>query len=102
MNQRVKITRSMQENNPEQHISLEECKAYFATKAEFTYSTILNIVGAESTMTIEGDFFMWQHEGQQYPFRLYMGELYVAISNEAIVPVMMEAASHLHADIVEG
>jgi hypothetical protein len=31
-----------------------------------------------------------------------MGELYVAISNEAIVPVMMEAASQLHADIVEG
>ena len=45
---------------------------------------------------------MWEYEGQQYPFRLYMGELYVAISNEAIVPVMMEIASHLHADIVEG
>lgn len=56
MNQRFKITRSMQENNPEQHISLEECSAYFATKPEFTYSTVLNIVGAESTMTIEGDF----------------------------------------------
>jgi hypothetical protein len=53
-------------------------------------------------MTIQGDFFMWEHEGQQFPFRLYMGELYAAISNEAIVPVMMEAASHLHGDIVEG
>ncbi|PZT54662.1 hypothetical protein [Paenibacillus silvae] len=102
MNQRFKITRSLQKNNAEQQISLEECKAYFASKREFTYSTVLNIVRAESTMTIEGDFFMWEHEGQQYPFRLYMGELYVAISNESIVPVMMEVASHLHADIVEG
>ena len=102
MNQRFKITRSMQQNNEEQPILLEECKAYFSSKPDFTYSTVLDIVGAESTMTIEGDFFMWHHEERQYPFRLYMGELYVAISNEAIVPIMMEAASHLHADIVEG
>lgn len=102
MNQRFKITRSMQENNPEQSISLEECKAYFTSRPDFTYSTELHIVRAESTMTIQGDFFMWEHEGQQFPFRLYMGELYAAISNEAIVPVMMEATSHLHGDIVEG
>jgi uncharacterized secreted protein with C-terminal beta-propeller domain len=102
MNQRFRITRSMQENNVEQSISLEECKLYFASKPDFTYSPVLNIVGAESTMSIEGDFFMWDLEGAQIAFRLYMGDLYVAISNEAIVPKMIEIATDLCADIVEG
>lgn len=53
-------------------------------------------------MTIEGDFFMWDLEGAQIAFRLYMGDLYVAISNEAIVPKMIEIATELRADIVEG
>ncbi|WP_340017075.1 hypothetical protein [Paenibacillus sp. FSL K6-1318] len=102
MNQRFRITRSMQESHAEQAMSLEECKLYFASKPDFTYSTVLNIVGAESTMSIEGDFFMWDLEGAQIAFRLYMGDLYVAISNEAIVPKMIEIATDLHADIVEG
>ncbi|MDT9717502.1 hypothetical protein QVE09_01235 [Paenibacillus sp. ClWae2A] len=102
MNQRFRITRSMQESNVEQSISLEECKLYFESQPDFTYSPVLNIVGAESTMTIEGDFFMWDLEGAQIAFRLYMGDLYVAISNEAIVPKMIEIATDLRADIVEG
>ncbi|WP_339309352.1 hypothetical protein NZ043_23530 [Paenibacillus sp. FSL k6-2145] len=102
MNQRFRITRSMQESNAEQSISLEECKLYFETQPDFTYSPVLNIVGAESTMTIEGDFFMWDLEGAQIAFRLYIGDLYVAISNEAIVPKMIEIATELRADIVEG
>ncbi|SDC65509.1 hypothetical protein SAMN05428987_2195 [Paenibacillus sp. CF095] len=102
MNQRFRITRSMQESNAEQSISLEECKLYFETQPDFTYSPVLNIVGAESTMTIEGDFFMWDLEGAQIAFRLFMGDLYVAISNEAIVPKMIEIATELRADIVEG
>ncbi|WP_017688589.1 hypothetical protein [Paenibacillus sp. PAMC 26794] len=102
MNQRFRITRSMHDSNAEQFISLEECKLYFASKPDFTYSPVLNIVGAESTMTIEGDFFMWDLEGAQIAFRLYMGDLYVAISNEAIVPKMIEIATELRADIVEG
>ncbi|ETT37706.1 hypothetical protein C161_14383 [Paenibacillus sp. FSL R5-192] len=102
MNQRFRITRSMQESNAEQSISLEECKLYFESQPDFTYSAVLNIVGAESTMTIEGDFFMWDLEGAQIAFRLYMGDLYVAISNEAIVPKMIEIATDLRADIVEG
>ncbi|WP_405132252.1 hypothetical protein MHB43_15145 [Paenibacillus sp. FSL H8-0317] len=102
MNQRFRITRTMQESNAEQFISLEECKLYFESQPDFTYSPVLNIVGAESTMTIEGDFFMWDLEGAQIAFRLYMGDLYVAISNEAIVPKMIEIATDLRADIVEG
>lgn len=56
MNQRFRITRSMQDSNAEQSISLEECKLYFESQPDFTYSPVLNIVGAESTMTIDGDF----------------------------------------------
>lgn len=53
-------------------------------------------------MSIDGDFFMWSYEGMEFPFRLYMGDLYVALSTEAIVPVMLEIATALRADVVEG
>ncbi|MCL6605060.1 MAG: hypothetical protein K6T94_19520 [Paenibacillus sp.] len=102
MNQRFRITRSMQENNSEPSISLEECKDYFATQPDFAYSNVLTVKGPESTMSIEGDFFMWKHGDVEIPFRLYMGDLYVAISNEAIVPKMIEIATDLRADVVEG
>lgn len=45
MNQRFRITRSMQDSNAEQSISLEECKLYFESQPDFTYSPVLNIVG---------------------------------------------------------
>ncbi|NQX44273.1 hypothetical protein HQN87_02925 [Paenibacillus tritici] len=102
MSQRCRITRSMQEETAEQAITLEECKQYFADKSGFSYSGVFTVKGPESTMTIEGDFFMWSHEGLEYPFRLYMGELYVALSSEAIIPVMIEIATDLRADVVEG
>ncbi|GGF91422.1 hypothetical protein GCM10010912_40540 [Paenibacillus albidus] len=102
MNQRFRITRSMQENNAEQSISLEECKPYFASKSDFTYSQVFTVKGPDSSMSIEGDFFMWKHGNVEIPFRLYMGDLYVAISNEAIVPKMIEIATDLRADVVEG
>jgi hypothetical protein len=92
----------MQDNNSEQTISLEECKQYFESKPDFTYAHVLNIKGPESIMSIEGDFFMWKHGNAEIPFRLYMGDLYVAISTEAVVPVMIEIATDLRADIVEG
>ncbi|MBJ6362619.1 hypothetical protein ACFOQM_15275 [Paenibacillus sp. GCM10012307] len=100
MNQRFRITRSMQET--EQTISLEECQHYFASKPDFTYSQVLTVKGPDSTMSIEGDFFMWKLANAEIPFRLYMGDLYVAISTEAIVPKMIEIATDLHADVVEG
>lgn len=102
MNQRFRITRSMQENNAEQAISLDECKQYFASKPDFTYSQVFTVKGPESTMSIDGDFFMWKQGDIEIPFRLYMGDLYVAISNEAIVPKMIEIATDLRADVVEG
>ncbi|OPH00001.1 hypothetical protein B2I21_03210 [Chryseobacterium mucoviscidosis] len=102
MNQRFRITRSMQENNLEQSISLEECKQYFSSKPDFAYSPVLTVQGPESVMSIDGDFFMWKYEDLQIPFRLYMGDLYVAIVNEAVVPQMIEVATDLRADVVEG
>jgi len=53
-------------------------------------------------MSIEGDFFIWTLSGLEIPFRLYMGDLYVALSNEAVVPKMLEIATDLRADVVEG
>ncbi|WP_340023478.1 hypothetical protein MHI24_31415 [Paenibacillus sp. FSL K6-1096] len=102
MSQRLRITRSMQEENAEQAITLEECKQYFAGKPGFRYSEVFTVKGPESTMSIDGDFFMWSHEGAEYPFRHYMGDLYVALSVEAIIPVMLEVAADLRADVAEG
>lgn len=100
--QRFVITRSMQQNDDAGAISLEECKAYFATRTDFTYEKVLTVKGPESTMSIEGDFFMWRHGETQFPFRHYMGDVYVAIAHEDIVPVMIEVATDFRADIVEG
>ncbi|MNC75985.1 hypothetical protein D3C75_1276180 [compost metagenome] len=92
----------MQQDHAEQAITLEECKPYFAAKSDFIYSPVLTVKGPESTMSIDGDFFMWRYEGMEFPFRWYMGDLYVALSTEAIVPVMLEIATDLRADVVEG
>ncbi|PJN55283.1 hypothetical protein PAEVO_20040 [Paenibacillus sp. GM2FR] len=102
MNQRFRITRSMQPNSNNQEISLEECQSYFSSKDDFTYQTVLTVKGEESTMSIEGDFFVWKHGEALIPFRLYMGELYVAVSHQELVPLMIEIATDLRADIVEG
>lgn len=102
MSQRFRITRSMQDTAAESAITLEECKQYFVGKPGFTYSQVFTVKGAEATMSIDGDFFMWSYENAEFPFRLYEGDLYVALSIEAIVPVMLEIASDLRADVVEG
>lgn len=102
MSQRFRITRSFQENNLKNTITLEECKQYFASKSDFTYSSVFTVSGPDSTMTIEGDFFMWSFGDAQIPFRHYDGDLYVAVSNEAVIPKMIEVASELRADFTEG
>lgn len=100
--QRFRITRSMHQNGEAQEISLEECNAYFATRTDFAYQRVLTVKGPESTMSIEGDFFMWKYGEALIPFRHYMGDLYVAIAHEDVVPVMIEIATDLQGDIVEG
>ncbi|RTE04349.1 hypothetical protein [Paenibacillus whitsoniae] len=99
MSQRYRITRSFQKNSPA--ISLEECKQYFADKTDFTYTPVFTVRG-ETTMSIEGDFFMWSVGGVQIPFRHYQGDLYVSGTNEAVIPKMLEVASDLMADVAEG
>ena len=97
---RFRMTRSFQENGTA--ITLEECKRYFSSKPDFTYSPSYTVKGKNATMTIDGDFFLWNIGGETIPFRHYDGDLYVAESHDAVVPKMMEIASDLRADVTEG
>jgi hypothetical protein len=101
MNKRYRITRAMQnDGGSAQTISLEECKQYFASKSDFTYTSVYTVAGA-TTMSIEGDFFMWSFGDAIIPFRHYQGDIYVSGNNEAVIPRMLEVASDLRADVVE-
>ncbi|PUA36619.1 hypothetical protein C8Z91_24880 [Paenibacillus elgii] len=102
MSKRYRITREFKENGAsEQDISLEECKRYFSTKPDFAYTSVFTVTGA-TTMSIEGDFFMWTFGDSKIPFRHYQGDIYVSGSNEAVIPKMMEIAGELDADVLEG
>lgn len=101
MSQRYRITRSLQESgNSAQTISLEECKQYFESKPEFSYTSVYTVTGS-TTMSIEGDFFMWSYNDTKIPFRHYQGDIYVSGTNEAVIPIMIEVASELRADVLE-
>lgn len=101
MSQRYRITRAFQENgHSPQTISLEECKQYFTSKPDFSYTSVFTVTGS-TTMSIEGDFFMWSYGDAKIPFRHYQGDLYVSGTNEAVIPIMVEVASELRADVLE-
>lgn len=102
MNPRYRITRTFQENTSDQAITLEECQQYFATKPDFDYTRVFTVSGPVTTMSIEGDFFIWSYGDLKIPFRHYMGDVYVAVSDEAVIPKMIEVASDLRADLTEG
>ncbi|MFD0620128.1 MULTISPECIES: hypothetical protein [Paenibacillus] len=103
MSQRYRITREFQENdNTAQTISLEECQAYFASKPDFSYTSVFTVTNATGSMSIEGDFFMWSYNDTKIPFRYYQGDIYVSGTNEAVIPKMMEVAGELRADVAEG
>ncbi|TXK73203.1 hypothetical protein [Paenibacillus sp. N3.4] len=102
MSQRYRITRGLQQNdNQAKSISLEECKQYFASKPDFSYTSVFTVTGSTS-MSIEGDFFMWSCGSIKIPFRHYQGDIYVSGTNEAVIPKMIEIASELEADVLEG
>ncbi|MCR8630360.1 hypothetical protein [Paenibacillus radicis (ex Xue et al. 2023)] len=102
MSQRYRITRSFQENDSSNlTISLEECKQYFASKPDFTYKSVFTVTGSTS-MSIEGDFFMWSYGDTKIPFRHYQGDIYVSGTNEAVIPKIIEVAGELGADVSEG
>lgn len=101
MSQRYRITREFQDKGHSgQTISLEECKQYFASKPDFTYTSEFKVTGA-TTMSIAGDFFMWSYNDKKIPFRHYEGDIYVSGTNAAVVPIMMEVAGELEADVLE-
>lgn len=102
MSQRYRLTREHQELSPdEKTITLEECRRYFATQIDFEYTPVFTVKG-ETTMSIEGNFFLWSVGDAKIPFRHYGGDLYVSGTNEAVIPKMIEVASALRADIEEG
>ncbi|WP_127581610.1 hypothetical protein [Paenibacillus koleovorans] len=102
MSARYRITRSFQNHDGDPSITLEESKLIFGAKPEFMYSPVYTVTSPTSTMSIEGDFFLWSYAGKIIPFRHYQGDLYVAVSEEAVLNKMMEVASELRADITEG
>ncbi|WP_168122511.1 hypothetical protein [Paenibacillus sp. HB172176] len=104
MAQRYRVTREFQQiEQSQKEITLEECKQYFAAQSDFEYTSAYTVKGKEgTTMTIDGDFFMWSLEDAKIPFRHYGGDVYVLGTNEAVVPRMVEVASALRADITEG
>ena len=102
MSQRFRITRAFQENdNSAQTISLDECKRYFTSKTDFSYTSVYMVTGSTS-MSIEGDFFLWSYGDKKIPFRHYQGDIYVSGTNEAVIPKMIEVAGELGADILDG
>ncbi len=104
MSKRYKITRSLRENDTEnQTISLEEAKQYFQGQSDFTYTSLFTATAkGQATVSIEGDFFMWNGGGKQIPFRHFQGDIYVSGTDDAVIPRMQEIARDLDADIVEG
>ncbi|WP_309118893.1 hypothetical protein [Paenibacillus sp.] len=105
MSRRYRITREFQQDVPSPRtISLEECKAYFSSKPDFTYTPVYTVTGTggAATMSIEGDFFLWSFGDAPIPFRHYDGDLYVSGANDAVIPKMLEVASELKADVSDG
>jgi hypothetical protein len=93
MSQRYRITRA-------QTISLEECKQYFASKPDFSYTSVFTVKGSTS-MSIDGDFFIWNCGEFKIPFRHYQGNIYVSGTNKAVIPIMDEVANELSANVLE-
>ena len=103
MNPRYRITKSTTEAEDQQVVlSLEECQVFFSTQPDFLYTREYVVRSGDTTMTIEGEFFMWQVGGKQVPFRYFEGDLYVAVSHELIYHKMVEVAQALDAQYVEG
>ena len=100
MNTRYKITRHDAEGNPT--LSLEECQNFFATQSDFEYNDSFRASQDGVHMKINGHFFMWQLENAQVPFRFFENEIYVAVSDKAVLEKAMEVARRLEANYIEG
>ena len=102
MSKRYRMTRTSQgSGNSAQTLSLEECKQYFSSKPDFSYKSVFTVTGSTS-MSIEGDFFIWGYGDIKIPFRHYQGDLYVSGTHEAVIPMMLKIAEELKANVMEG
>lgn len=101
MNKRFKITRLNEQGEPT--LTLAECQTFFATQPDFEYKESYTASSKEGVhMTLKGDFFMWQVGEVEIPFRMFDGEIYVAISDDVIMQKMVTLAEGLQAEYIEG
>lgn len=100
MNKRYKITRLDEQENAT--LTIEQCKAFFNSQADFIYSDQYVVQSNGTQMTIPGHFFMWQIGETSIPFRFFEGEIYVAISHPIIFEKMVQLAELLEAVYIEG
>jgi len=102
MNTRYRITRNPHDEQCENTISLDECKAFFSNQSDFLHAEEYFVRSNETVMKIKGEFFMWQVEGTEIPFRYFDGDVYVSVSHEIIYHKMLEVAEGLNARYIEG
>lgn len=100
MNKRYKITRLDEQENAT--LTLEKCKVFFDSQADFIYSDQYVVQSNGTQMTIPGHFFMWQVRESSIPFRFFEGEIYVAISHPIIFDKMVQISALLEASYIEG
>lgn len=81
-------------------ITLEEAQHYFANQEDFTYKKEITSGGGPFAISVEGDFFVWETEDMEIPFRYYDGRLIVSGGDEWIAEKMKEIAAALNAYVV--
>ncbi|OKQ00149.1 hypothetical protein [Paenibacillus sp. P46E] len=102
MSYNVHITRADHWTNSEaKPISIEESKDYFAAKADFEYMNKLSHQTPFGTLTMGGEFFVWNDKDVKVPFRYYEGRITVSGADDFIIGRMKQVAQELDA-IVQG
>lgn len=80
-------------------ITLEELQTYFQSKPDFHHSNSFSSTGPVS-LTIAGEFFIWNYSGTPIPFHFWNGQLIVANPDEEVVAKMKEIAVGLNANLL--
>ncbi|MBU8914987.1 hypothetical protein BGM25_02880 [Bacillus sp. FJAT-29953] len=80
-------------------ITLDELKEYFQTKKDFHYSTSFSSTGPVS-LTIAGEFFIWNYGDTPVPSHFWNGRLIVANPDNEILAKMKEIALDLNANLL--
>jgi hypothetical protein len=83
------------ENDP---ISMEELQEYFRKKGDFEYSESISSTGPV-TISMSGDFFIWNNGKCKVPFQFRKGRLDVSRPDDEILDKMVEIAADLKAKV---